>query len=96
MEKSLLFHFRRIGVEFIIFSVYAVFSISWAATGSLMPLISITFVILSFNLWVVSWSVDKTHSFTLGFVYIFALIFISAILAQFVLPRRENFIQGEK
>ncbi len=23
MEKSLLFHFRRIGVEFIIFSVYA-------------------------------------------------------------------------
>ncbi|EJI5373787.1 MFS transporter [Campylobacter jejuni] len=40
MEKSLLFHFRRIGVEFIIFSVYAVFSISWAATGSLMPLIS--------------------------------------------------------
>lgn len=57
---------------------------------------SITFVILSFNLWVVSWSVDKTHSFTLGFVYIFALIFISAILAQFVLPRRENFIQGEK
>ncbi|EJW3314530.1 MFS transporter [Campylobacter jejuni] len=56
----------------------------------------ITFVILSFNLWVVSWSVDKTHSFTLGFVYIFALIFISAILAQFVLPRRENFIQGEK
>ncbi|EHP7244620.1 hypothetical protein KP063_001734, partial [Campylobacter jejuni] len=57
---------------------------------------SITFVILSFNLWVASWSVDKTHSFTLGFVYIFALIFISAILAQFVLPRRENFIQGEK
>ncbi len=57
---------------------------------------SITFVILSFNLWVVSWSIDKTHSFTLGFVYIFALIFISAILAQFVLPRRENFIQGEK
>ncbi|MFY4755029.1 hypothetical protein ACOTV8_02735 [Campylobacter jejuni] len=53
---------------------------------------SITFVILSFNLWVVSWSVDKTHSFTLGFVYIFTLIFISAILAQFVLPRRENFI----
>lgn len=53
---------------------------------------SITFVILSFNLWVVSWSVG----FTLGFVYIFALIFISAILAQFVLPRRENFIQGEK
>ncbi|EBF5496097.1 MFS transporter [Campylobacter jejuni] len=203
MEKSLLFHFRRIGVEFIIFSVYAVFSISWAATGSLMPLISndlalntqqatlitsmivvakifgaylglffkrknisfkimllsggacificgfcmlflqnlvliqifavlsgifysmwfpfffnlpselkisnpnqtayimsafwsITFVILSFNLWVVSWSIDKTHSFTLGFVYIFALIFISAILAQFVLPRRENFIQGKK
>ncbi|MFY4754850.1 MFS transporter [Campylobacter jejuni] len=40
MEKSLLFHFRRIGVEIIIFSVYAVFSISWAATGSLMPLIS--------------------------------------------------------
>ncbi|EOH6757137.1 MFS transporter, partial [Campylobacter jejuni] len=40
MEKSLLFHFRHIGVEFIIFSVYAVFSISWAATGSLMPLIS--------------------------------------------------------
>ncbi|HDZ5031035.1 TPA: MFS transporter [Campylobacter jejuni] len=39
-EKSLLFHFRRIGVEFIIFSVYAVFSISWAATGSLSPLIS--------------------------------------------------------
>ncbi|MDV6117750.1 hypothetical protein OT600_01095 [Campylobacter jejuni] len=36
MKKSLLFHFRRIGVEFIIFSVYAVFSISWA----LMPLIS--------------------------------------------------------
>ncbi|EOB6039081.1 hypothetical protein [Campylobacter jejuni] len=34
MEKSLLFHFRRIGVEFIFFSVYAVFSISWAATGS--------------------------------------------------------------
>ncbi|ENV8236235.1 hypothetical protein ACFK4Z_001595 [Campylobacter jejuni] len=57
---------------------------------------SITFIILSFNLWVVSWSVDKIHSFTLGFVYIFALIFISAILAQFVLPRRENFIQGEK
>lgn len=57
---------------------------------------SITFIILSFNLWVVSWSVDKTRSFTLGFVYIFALIFISAILAQFVLPRRENFIQGEK
>ncbi|KGI55365.1 MFS transporter [Campylobacter sp. MIT 97-5078] len=57
---------------------------------------SITFVILSFNLWVVSWSVDKTHSFTLGFVYIFALIFISAILAQFILPRKENFIQGEK
>lgn len=57
---------------------------------------NITFVILSFNLWVVSWSVDKTHSFTLGFVYIFALIFISAILAQFVLPRREKFIQGEK
>ncbi|OEW12976.1 hypothetical protein AJ935_07310 [Campylobacter sp. BCW_6876] len=53
---------------------------------------SITFIILSFNLWVVSWSVDKTHSFAL----IFALIFISAILAQFVLPRRENFIQGEK
>lgn len=57
---------------------------------------SIAFIILSFNLWVVSWSVDKTHSFTLGFVYIFALIFISANLAQFVLPRRENFIQGEK
>lgn len=58
---------------------------------------SITFVILSFNnLWVVSWSVDKTHSFTLGFVYIFALIFISAILAQFVLPRRGKFYTRRK
>lgn len=57
---------------------------------------SITFIILSFNLWFVSWSVDKTHSFTFGFIYIFALIFISAILAQFVLPKKENFIQGEK
>ncbi|MDJ81056.1 MFS transporter, partial [Campylobacter jejuni] len=26
-------HFRRIGVEFIIFSVYAVFSISWEQQG---------------------------------------------------------------
>lgn len=33
MEKSLLFYFRRIGVEFIIFSVYAVFSISWQQQG---------------------------------------------------------------
>ena len=57
---------------------------------------SVTFIILSFNLWFVSWSVDKTHSFTLGFIYIFALIFISAILAQFVLPKKENFTQGEK
>ncbi len=36
---------------------------------------SIIFVILSFNLWVVSWSVDKIHSFTLGFVYIFCFDF---------------------
>lgn len=26
----------------------------------------------------------------------FALIFISVILAQFVLPKKENFTQGEK
>lgn len=56
---------------------------------------SATFIILSLNLWIVSWSVDKTHSFTLGFSYIFALIFISAIVAQFILPKKENFIQGE-
>lgn len=56
---------------------------------------SITFVILSFNSWFVSFSVDKTHSFNLGFIYIFALIFISTILAQLILPKKENFIQGE-
>ncbi len=37
MQKPFLFQIRRLGVEIIIFSIYAIFSISWAATGSLMP-----------------------------------------------------------
>lgn len=57
---------------------------------------SVSFLLLALNVEIVSFSVDKTHSFTLGFIYIFALIFISAILAQFILPKKENFIQGEK
>ncbi|PAF41827.1 MFS transporter [Helicobacter sp. 11S03491-1] len=34
---NFLFHSRRIGAEVVIFMVYAVFSVSWSTTGSLMP-----------------------------------------------------------
>ena len=40
MRNSFVFNLRRFSVEFVIFSVYAVFSMSWSATGSLMPLIA--------------------------------------------------------
>ena len=53
---------------------------------------TITFIFLAFNLWFVSWSVDVTHSFTLGFIYTFALVFISSIVSQFILPSRDNFM----
>ncbi|TKX30697.1 MFS transporter [Campylobacter estrildidarum] len=55
---------------------------------------SVTFILLALNLELVSLSVDKTHSFTLGFIYIFTLIFISAIVSQFILPKKDHFVEG--
>ncbi|TKX31190.1 MFS transporter [Campylobacter aviculae] len=57
---------------------------------------SITFTLLALNLELVSFSVDKTHSFTLGFVYTFVLIFVSAIASQFILPKKDHFIERGK
>ena len=52
---------------------------------------SVTFIILAFNLWLFSFIIDKTHSFSLCFIYVFALILISTILSQFILPQKDKF-----
>lgn len=52
---------------------------------------TITFLILAINTQIVAWSVDKTNSFTIGFVYIFGLIFLSNIFAQIILPKQSHF-----
>ncbi|MBK2001130.1 MFS transporter [Campylobacter sp. 2018MI35] len=57
---------------------------------------TITFIILSLNLEIVSFSVDKTKSFTIGFTYMFILILVSAVASLFVFPKKDHFIEGGK
>ncbi|WP_337212527.1 MFS transporter [Campylobacter molothri] len=104
MQNSFLFNMQRIGVAFIIFSVYVVFSASWASTGSLMPLIKadlgldnqkatlITSIVVVAKIFGTSFTAFLIYKFGLKKGYFLGcLLMSSSVFLAFIRKLSENF-----